>query len=233
VKRRRRFGPRAAFCAVALLAALLAGCTSKPPAISRVLGRLIFVSDLKTGEKSETLGVFLVATDPDGLENLDAFYVIDDAAQLFWKVDNTQWATTVAEGETWIGMSTLVMPTATPFPSGSYRVVLESKGGDMVEESIIVPTRTKTPGTVSYPSATVAAETIRVAGASGSCEIWVYGSDGAFAGAFPLQGKTLSLPIATVTGSSPGLAGGFTFRVFTWDPQAGYGLLAGPWKAGA
>ncbi len=221
-----------AICAAVLAIALVFGCTSKPPAISRVLGRLIYVNDLKTGQRSETLGIFIVASDQDGLEDLDAFYVIDDEAQLFWKVDHTQWATSVAEGETWIGMSTLQMPAGTPFPAGSYRVVLESVGGDTVEQTVTVPARSKTPSDSSYPSASVSGGTIKVSGAAGSSEVWVYGSDGAFAATFPLEGKNPTLAVSVVSGSLPSLAGGFTFRVFTWDQQAGYGLLAGPWKAG-
>ncbi len=222
----------AALCAAAVALALLSGCSSKPPVISRVFGRIVYVDDLKTGERSETLGVFLVASDPEGLEDLSAFYVIDDDAELFWKVDHTAWSTSVAEGETWIGVSSLVMPGVAPFPQGTYRVVLQSVGGDTVEETITVPPRATSPGKAAYPSASVAGGTIRIKGTAASCEVWVYGSDGAFAGAFPLEGKTPTLPVATVSGSSPALAGGFTFRVFSWDPQAGYGVLAGPWSSG-
>jgi hypothetical protein len=218
--------------AFALGVLLLAGCSSKPPLISRTLARIIFVNDLRTGTRTETLGVFLVASDPDGMENLSAFYVIDDEAELFWKVDRAAWASTVAEGETWIGVSSLVMPTPAPFPPGTYRVVLQSVSGDTVEDAITVPERTATPAEAKYPSAVVQGGTIKVSGTSSPSEVWVYGSDGALAGAFPLQGKTPTLSVESVRATSPALAGGFTFRVFSWDPSGGYGVLTGPYNSG-
>jgi hypothetical protein len=212
--------------------ALLSGCTSKPPVISRVMGRIVYVNDLKTGTRSETLGVFMVASDPDGMENLDSFYVIDDDAQLFWKVDHAAWTSSVAEGETWIGVSSLAMPRAVPFPAGTYRVVLESVGGDTVEDTVTIPDRARTPADASYPSATVSGGAIHIKGSAATYEVWVYGSDGALAGVFPVDGKTPTVQVASIVSSSPALAGGFTFRVFSWDQQAGYGVLAGPWASG-
>ncbi len=47
--------------------AFLPGCAGKPPAISRVFARVIYVHDTDSGKNSETLGVFLVASDPDGI----------------------------------------------------------------------------------------------------------------------------------------------------------------------
>ena len=223
---------RARALAVVAVLAILAGCTSKPPVLSRVMGRIVYVNDLKTGERSESLGVFLVASDPDGMENLGAFYVIDDDAQLFWKVDHTAWTSQVAESETWIGVSSLVMPKAAPFPAGSYRVVLEAVGGDTVEQTLTIPARPKTPADAVYPSATVSDGAIQVKGSAASYEVWVYGTDGSLAGVFPVDGKSPTLQVATVKASSPALAGGFTFRVYTWDGQAGYGVLAGPWNSG-
>ena len=72
------------------------------------------------GTSSETLGVFLVASDPDGIENLSAFYVINDDAELFWKVDRTLWVSSMAEGESWIGSEHAQHAWLTPsVPPGS------------------------------------------------------------------------------------------------------------------
>jgi hypothetical protein len=111
---------------------VLAGCTGKPPTISRVFARAIYVHDTASGRNSETLGVFLVANDPEGLENLGAFYVINDDAELFWKVESGAWATSTAEGEKWIGSTSLFMPGSARLPAGPYRVVLQDVGGDIV-----------------------------------------------------------------------------------------------------
>ncbi len=92
------------------------GCSGKPPVLSRVFGRVIYVHDAATNTNRETLGVYLVASDPDGMENLSAFYVINDDAQLFWKVDSGAWVISTAEGETWIGTTSLAMPGSAASP---------------------------------------------------------------------------------------------------------------------
>ncbi len=217
--------------ALLLALAVLAGCSSKPPEISRVYARVIYARDAR-GAVSQSLGVFLVATDPDGLENLSAFYVINDDAELFWKVDSSSWVSSTAEGETWIGTSSLAMPGAVPVPPGRYRVVLQDVGGQTVEEPFTLPARTRAPAGASYPSATVSNGVIKVNGAYPSYEIWAYGGDGKFAAAFPLAGRSPSLEQATITGSSPGLAPGFTFRVFAWDERGGYGVLSPSYSVG-
>jgi len=217
--------------ACALVLALLAGCTGKPPSITRILGRVVYVNDLASGSKRESLGVFLVANDPDGIENLSAFYVIDDNDELFWKVDSGAWITTVADGETWIGASSLVMPGTTSLPAGPYRVILQNVGGDTVEETLTLPSRTRGATAAAYPTAAVEGGQVKITGPYASCEIWTYTPDGAFAGTFPATNGT-PVPLRTIATASPALGAGFVFRVYSWDEQAGYGVLTGPYASG-
>ena len=212
---------------------MLAGCSGKPPVLSRVFGRVIYVHDSATNTDSETLGVFLVASDPDGMENLSAFFVINDEAELFWKVDSTSWVTSSAEGETWIGTTSLTMPGATPIPPGEYRVLLQAKGGATVEDSLTVPSRTVSAADAKYPTAVIENGLIRVSGAAAGHEIWVYGKDGKFAGAFPSAGVSKPVSVQAIEASVPSLAGGFTFRVFAWNAAAGYGVLSGSYTSGS
>jgi len=212
---------------------MLAGCSGKPPVLSRVFGRVIYVHDSATNTDSETLGVFLVASDPDGMENLSAFFVINDDAELFWKVDSTSWVTSSAEGETWIGTTSLTMPGATPIPPGEYRVLLQANGGATVEDTLTVPSRTVSAADAKYPTAVIENGLIRVSGAAAGHEIWVYGKDGKFAGAFPSAGVSKPVSVQAIEASVPSLAGGFTFRVFAWNAAAGYGVLSGSYTSGS
>lgn len=221
--------PWAAFTAALLL---IAGCSGKPPVLSRVFGRVIYVHDSASNTNSETLGVYLVASDPDGMENLSAFYVIDDDAELFWKVDNTAWVTSTAEGETWIGTTSLAMPGTAPIPPGHYRVVLQAKGSATVEDTLTVPARTVSAADAKYPTAVVENGFIKVSGVPAGWEIWVYGKDGKFAGTFSPAGASTPFSVQTVAASSPALTGGFTFRVFSWNAAAGYGVLSGSYLSG-
>jgi hypothetical protein len=222
-----------AVAAVLCALILLAGCAGKPPVISRVYARAIYVRDAGSGVSSETLGVFLVANDPEGLENLSAFYVINDEAELFWKVESGSWATSTAEGESWIGSTSLSMPASARLPAGRYRVVLQDVGGDTVEDTVTIPARTVGAAEAKYPSSSVAGGIIKVSGPYASYEVWTYGSDGKFVAAFPAGGKSPALEMNAVVSASPALAAGFTYRVFAWDEKAGYGVLAGPYASGS
>lgn len=219
----------------ALAAALLlaAGCSGKPPVLSRVFGRVIYLHDSASNTNSETLGVYLVASDPDGMENLSAFYVIDDDAELFWKVDSSSWVTSTAEGETWIGTTSLAMPGAAPVPAGQYRVVLQAKGSATVEETLAVPSRSVSAADAKYPTAVVENGFIKVSGVPAGYEIWTYGKDGKFAGTYSPAGAAGPFSVQSIAASSAALSGGFTFRVFSWNASAGYGVLSGSYPSGS
>jgi len=242
VRQRRRLPCTAAgagFQLLALLAqlallallALLGGCAGKPPIISRVYARVIYNRDVGTGLTSQTLGVFLVASDPDGVENLSAFYVIDDDAELFWKVESTAWVTSSAEGESWLGTTSLAMPGSAPLPSGQYRVVLQSVGGDTVEDTFTLAEQTVSASAPSYPAARIAEGAVRITGPYTRYEIWAYGKDGTFVAVVPAVGKNPAVPVQSIAGAGPALADAFTFKVFAWDEQAGYGVLSGPYTS--
>lgn len=220
------------WAAVTAALLLLAGCSGKPPVLSRVFGRVIYVHDSASNTNTETLGVYLVASDPDGMENLSAFYVINDDAELFWKVDSGSWVTSPAEGETWIGTASLAMPGTAPIPAGQYRVVLQAKGSATVEDTFTVPSRTVSAAGAKYPTAVVENGSIKVSGVTSGYEVWVYGKDGKFAGTFFPAGASKALSVQDLAASSPALLGGFTFRVFAWNRAAGYGVLSGSYPSG-
>jgi hypothetical protein len=229
--RRAAFPAAAACCLLAL--GVLSGCSAKPPVLSRVYARVIYVKDADAGVSRETLGVFLVASDADGMENLSAFYVINDDAELFWKVDSSSWVTSTAEGETWIGSNGITMPAAMPLPSGTYRVVLQDVGGETAEDTFTVPTRTRSASNAAYPTARVANGKIRITGTASSGEVWAYGRDGKFAASVPVTGASPLVDVATIAALSPALAAGFSFRVFSWDERAGYGVLSETYQSGS
>jgi hypothetical protein len=220
------------WAAVTAALLLLAGCSGKPPVLSRVFGRVIYVHDSASNTNSETLGVYLVASDPDGMENLSAFFVINDDAELFWKVDSGSWVTSTAEGETWIGTTSLAMPGTAPIPDGKYRVVLQAKGSATVEDTLTVPSRKVSAADAKYPTAVLENGSITVSGVTSGYEVWAYGKDGKFAGTFSPAGASKTLSVKDMSASSPALSGGFTFRVFVWNPDAGYGVLSGSYPSG-
>ncbi|HUI69877.1 MAG TPA: hypothetical protein VL354_05105 [Spirochaetia bacterium] len=212
---------------------LLASCSNKPPVISRVYARVVYQHDVVSGATTEGLSVFLVASDPDGMENLSSFYVINDDAELFWKVDNTSWVSSTAEGETWIGSNNLTMPGSQEVPAGSYRVLLQNAGGDTTEESFSVGSRDISAAQAAYPSASVHGDAIHVTGPYDSYDVWTYGKDGKFVVSFPVTRKAPDLDVRKMSATSPALAQGFSFRVFANNAKGGFGVLVGPYSVAA
>jgi hypothetical protein len=231
----RRGGRRAAATAVAaalLGALLLGGCAGKPPSIARVYARPVYQRG--AGETATArLSVFLVANDPDGIEDLSAFYVINDDAELFWKVDSSSWIKATAEGETWIGTNALSMPDSGPVPPGTYRVVLEDQSGETTEMNFDIPVPSDLPAKATYPTATVSGDAITVSGPYASYEVWTYAPDGTFLAGFPVPDPSKPLEVSRLIASNPLLAQGFTARAYAYNERGGYAVLSDPVKSPA
>ncbi len=217
--------PAMAVLTVALLA--LAGCAGKPPEISRVFAQPIFVHDLAAKSDWVRLGVFVVATDPDGQDDLDSLYVINDAAELYWKIGKDAWVSATAEGEPWIGTNTFTVPGGAPPPAGEYRVVLQDLAGETVEDTFTLP-RMDFPSAGAYPGAAIGAEEVAVSGGGDTTQLWIVGKDGKQVGSVPVPKETRRVPLAQV--HQAGGASGSSLWVYTLDRGRLFGLLAGPYK---
>jgi hypothetical protein len=217
--------------AVSACLALAAGCSGEPPVISRVFARVTNVRDPQSGRTSETLSVFLVASDPDGIEDLSAFYVIGDDAELFWKVESGSWATSTAEGETWIGTNSLALPGSLPLPGGEYRVVLQDTAGETVEQTFAIPSNRPSPAEQAYPRAEVKGGAIIVTGPYEEAEVRVYGSDGRYRMSFAAGTPTRPLELSRIAAAVPELGEDFAFRVAAFDEKSGCGVESGPYPS--
>jgi hypothetical protein len=216
---------------VAACLALAVGCSGEPPVISRVFSRITCVRDPQSGRISETLSVFLVASDPDGIEDLSAFYVIGDDAELFWKVGSGSWVKSMAEGETWIGSNSLALPASLPLPGGEYRVMLQDAAGETVEQTFSVPSDRPSPAEQAYPRAELKGGAIVVTGSRKDTEVRVYGSDGGYRMSFPAGKPTEPLELSRIAAAVPGLGEDFTFRVAAFDEKSGCGVESGPYPS--
>jgi len=87
---------------------------------------------------SETLSFFILASDDDGIADLESMYLLNDDAQLFWKLTVDDWLVSERSGETWVGSHALSMPGGSPFPRGTYRAVLMDKGGARSERPVFL-----------------------------------------------------------------------------------------------
>ncbi len=122
--------------AALLLCGLGWGCGGKPPEMPAVEWRLE-QRQSKAGPH-EGLWVFASVKDSEGLEDIDALYVVNDAAGLDWKLTNANWTKRVEGADTWIGAAGLAMNDYGPIPRGDYRAVSVTAAGEQAEKSFRV-----------------------------------------------------------------------------------------------
>ena len=129
----RRCARLAAALAAAALApaALLLSCGGEPPELRAVEWRL----ELRpTGTGSyESLSVFANIRDSDGIEDIEALWLVADGAELSWTIDDANWLRRDEGGETWIGAAGLAMGDYGNLPRGDYRLVAADLAGRRAE----------------------------------------------------------------------------------------------------
>ena len=228
-----------ALISAALSASLLAGCAGKPPVISRVFAQPILVRDLRGGDLSEKLSVFIVASDPDGMEDLEAFYIINDQAELFWKVEKAAWMELKAEGESWIGTNALAVPAYEPLPAGEFRIVMQDTAGETAEQSFVLPEKRPSAADASYPSLSAKDGVISVRSSFPNPQIWVYDASGKFmfslnagaGGAAPEGGAAATIEVARIVATLPNPSQAFALWVYAREAAGTYAVMCGPYAS--
>jgi hypothetical protein len=81
----------------------------------------------------ESLSVFGNIRNADGLDDIEALWVVDDADELSWKLADTNWSALSESGESWIGAAGLTMADYGAIPRGEYRLVVANLAGRRAE----------------------------------------------------------------------------------------------------
>jgi len=128
---RRGFRLAAALSAAALAPAALLSCGGEPPELRAVEWRL----ELRPAEGGayESLSVFANIRDSDGIEDIEALWLVADGAELSWTIDDAKWLRRDEGGETWIGAAGLAMGDYGSLPRGDYRLVAADLAGRRAE----------------------------------------------------------------------------------------------------
>lgn len=124
--------------AAALLSLFLgSSCGGAPPELSVIEWRI----ELRPSDSGsyESLSVFSSVRDPDGIDDVEALWVVADGAELSWTLDDSNWSKREEGGETWIGGAGLAMPEYGPLPRGDYRVVAADFAGRRTERRFTIP----------------------------------------------------------------------------------------------
>jgi hypothetical protein len=143
---------------IGLLAMLLAisatvSCTSKPPEFVSMTARVIAVAVDADGGREERLSFFSSVADGDGVGDIEYLFLVHDASELSWTLDQDSWVRHEEGTSVWIGSNGLRAPAGI-IPRGRYRAVLVDRAGERVERSVMV----SAPGTGEYALPSVNAE---------------------------------------------------------------------------
>ena len=164
---------------------LLGACSQSDPKIVSSSFRLAYRSS--GAAISETLSFFVLASDDDGIADLESMYLLNDEAQIFWKLSVDDWLVSERSGETWVGSHALSMPGGAPFPRGTYRAVLMDKGGSRSERPVFLnaPKELRHP----YPTFSIGAGRYTAASSWPRNSIATYDASGAILGVENLKAK--------------------------------------------
>ena len=213
---------------IALFLFLLAGCNSEPPEILHQYWQINIREDTVRRMTYEQLSLFLKVADDDGFDDLDSLYLINDAAELFWEIDSSEWITgnmDEGEGENWIGSNTITMQDLSGFPRGEYRVVLIDAAGERVEKEIYISTPTFSLDRLPFPSATIGEENVSFISSFKIKNVWVYDESGSFIKTYRTSRSAMSRQ-AVSSGKNPE---DVTFYLYVFDESRDVGLISGPY----
>jgi len=110
----------------------LESCSSGPPEILGVEWTL--ESRPMTGGTDRSvvddLAVFARVHDADGMDDIEALWIINDAKELSWTFGPSSWSRKSLGSDDWLGASGLTMPDASGPPPGRYRIVVADLAGN-------------------------------------------------------------------------------------------------------
>ena len=203
-----------------ILSIFLFSCSENAPEISQVFWQITKYHDIETNNFYDRLVVFLEVFDEDGIEDIKTIYVINDGAELFWKIDEEKWVYKTFNNENWFGSNNIVMNDYSGMPLGQYRVVVIDDAGERQETTFTISSYDKKFNADEFPSAVV--ENNMISFSENTEIIWFYDQDMKFVSeinvsnitnrkmAFPNNAKALYL--------------------YKYDRVNGYGLMSGAYK---
>lgn len=199
------------------LTLILGSCSESAPKISQTFWQINLMHDQKTGKDSQALTIFVMASDDDGIDDLDKMYVINDEYQLYWEISGSSLRMEkYGENEVWMGSNFITMPTPEEsLPSGTYRIMLLDSSGERAKTSIVVRNNIKA-APEKWPTLTKMGDGVKVDGKADY--VWGLQADGTFGGEFQVKPGTVS-------------TGGKRFSsyyLYSYLPDQGYGLISGP-----
>jgi len=206
-------------------------CTGSPPEILEVLWEIRLERDRDSGLVSESLSLFVKPNDPDGTEDLEEMFLIQDQEELFWRLDPDSWSQSGSGSDLWIGSNNLRLPDGARFPDGEYRILLRDVSGESAEQSISLRAPSVSEARGYLPQVSVGAESIGIQPRDRDYVLWLYDLGGTFVSAVPVRRG--SQPLGSLRASYPALQSGFRFTVYARIDGRNLGIVDGPYTVAA
>jgi hypothetical protein len=219
--------PRKLFFILIMVLALLIGCSDNPPEIIRVSWQVILFNDRESGLRYQKLSLFVQVKDEDGVKDIGALYLIQDDAELFWKLNEDTWELVNKGSETWIGSNALSMPKGEAIPTGKYRIFLEDLSGQNDVTFLNINNDNVNTTQAKIPEAYINGDKIFIQGIYDLYELWVYDKNNRFFTAFPIDKNGLKTEVITTKDET--LKDGFSYYVYCTVKNNLFGILNGPY----
>ena len=199
------------------LVLILGSCSESAPKISQTFWQINLVHDQKTGKNSQALTIFVMASDDDGVDDMDKMYVINDEQQLYWEISGSSLRSEkYGENEVWMGSNFITMSNPEEsIPSGTYRIMLLDSSGERAKSSVVINNNIKAVPE-KWPSLTRMGDGVKVEGKADY--IWGVQPDGAFGGEFQVKPGIVSTSGKRFS----------SYYLYSYLPDQGYGLISGP-----
>jgi len=153
-------------------------CKENPPEIQQLFWQLTIVEDKDIDIVYESLSIFVHPMDEDGIEDVESVYIINDSAELFWKLNNDNWERKESEGYSWLGSNRIVMADYSAFPRGTYRVIVIDAGGNRDEGEIYLGADKLTQSQIDFPTLLVEENKFTIDSVYSKHTLWLYDSVG-------------------------------------------------------
>ena len=203
-----------------ILAIILLSCSENEPEINQVFWQITKYHDVENNIFYDRLAVFLEVFDEDGADDIKTVYVIHDAQELFWKIDEKNWIYKAVNSENWFGSNNIVMNDFSGFPLGQYRVIVIDDAGERQEAYFTISSYDKKFISDQFPSAEV--ENNIIAFSENTEIIWSYAQDMKFINEINVANYT-NKRMAFPNNSK-------VVFLYRYDRVNGYGLMSGPFK---
>ncbi len=207
---------------------VVSACQGKPPRISGMEWSLLEIKNTADGVYREYLSFFARTEDPDGVEDIEDFYLSSTDSRLFWHLSGENWTKRSANNETWIGSTALTAPAG--IPRGAYKLQLIDRGGEEAVDSIYIDLpefdqNEYQPNLRIVPELELSGDTGSIRGNGGPYQCVAVNSEGEISAVFETPSSIFDTSNYTKSAGS----GTLQWYVFEFESDRGWYIGSGPY----